>query len=58
MEHAMLIASGVLQNYTVPALDMDFDQAQQTFEVNVFAVMRLCQTFSRAAHQSKGRLSR
>jgi len=41
-------------DYTVPALDMDFDQAQQTFEVNVFAVMRLCQTFSPLLIKSKG----
>lgn len=49
----MLIRDGVA-DYTVPALDVDFDQVQQTFEVNVFAVMRMCQAFSPLLIQSKG----
>lgn len=34
------------RNYTVPALDVDMDEIRQTFEVNVFAVMALCQAFA------------
>lgn len=34
------------RNYTVPALDVDFNEIQQTFETNVFGVMRICQTFA------------
>lgn len=34
------------RNYTVPALDVDHAEIQQTFETNVFGVMRLCQTFT------------
>lgn len=34
------------RNYTVPALDIDPDEVRQTFETNVFAVMRLCQIFA------------
>ncbi|KAI9877009.1 MAG: hypothetical protein M1830_005052 [Pleopsidium flavum] len=41
-------------DYTVPALDIDFDEVQQTFEVNLFAVMRMCQTFSPLLIKSKG----
>lgn len=41
-------------DYTVPALDVDFDEVQQTFEVNVFAVMRMCQAFAPLLIESKG----
>jgi len=34
------------RNSTVPALDVDFDEVRSTFEVNVFAVMRMCQEFA------------
>ncbi len=42
------------RNYTVPALDVDFDEVKQTFEVNVFAVMRMCQAFAPLIIQAKG----
>ena len=42
------------RNYTVPALDVDFDEVQQTFEVNVFAIMRICQEFAPLLIRSKG----
>ncbi|KAF2185181.1 NAD(P)-binding protein [Zopfia rhizophila CBS 207.26] len=42
------------RNYTVPSLDMDFDEVQLTFEVNTFAVMRICQIFAPLMIQSKG----
>ncbi|KAI9700837.1 MAG: hypothetical protein M1836_002206 [Candelina mexicana] len=41
-------------HYTVPALDIDFDEVEQTFETNVFAVMRMCQAFSPLLIKSKG----
>ncbi|KAI9719805.1 MAG: hypothetical protein M1812_003294 [Candelaria pacifica] len=41
-------------DYTVPALDIEFDEVQQTFETNVFAVMRICQAFSPLLIKSKG----
>lgn len=34
------------RNYTVPALDVDLDEVRELFEVNVFAVMRICQAFA------------
>lgn len=43
-----------MPDYTVPALDVDFDEVQQTFEVNVFAVMRICQAFAPLLIRSKG----
>jgi hypothetical protein len=42
------------RNYTVPATDVDFDEVQQTFEVNVFSVMRMCQTFVPELIKAKG----
>ena len=42
------------RNYTVPALDVDFDEVQQTFEVNLFAVMRICREFAPLLIRSKG----
>lgn len=41
-------------DYTIPALDVDFDEVQQTFEVNLFAVMRICQAFAPLLIRSKG----
>ncbi|KAF1989505.1 short chain dehydrogenase/reductase [Aulographum hederae CBS 113979] len=42
------------RNYTVPALEIDFDEVQATFEVNVFAVMRICQAFAPLLIAAKG----
>ena len=42
------------RNYTVPALDVDFDEVRETFEVNLFAVMRICQEFAPLLIRSKG----
>lgn len=41
-------------NYTVPALDVDFDEVQHIFEVNVFAVMRMCKEFAPLLIEAKG----
>ncbi|KAI9668287.1 MAG: hypothetical protein M1821_001107 [Bathelium mastoideum] len=42
------------RNYTVPALDIDFDEVHEVFEVDVFAVMRMCQTFAPLVIKAKG----
>ena len=42
------------RNYTVPAVDIDIDEVRQTFEVNLFAVMRMCQTFIPLLVEAKG----
>ena len=42
------------RNYTVPALDIEYTEVQATFETNVFAVMRMCQTFAPLLMQAKG----
>lgn len=42
------------RNYTIPALDVDFDEVQATFETNVFSVMRMCQAFAPLLIQAKG----
>jgi 1-acylglycerone phosphate reductase len=36
------------RSYTVPATDIDLTEVRATFEVNLFAVMRLCQVFAPA----------
>ncbi|KAG9825319.1 NAD(P)-binding protein, partial [Aureobasidium melanogenum] len=42
------------RNYTVPATDIDFEQVQSTYEVNVFGVMRMCQAFTPLLIEAKG----
>lgn len=42
------------RNYTVPATDIDFEQVQLTYEVNVFGVMRMCQAFTPLLIEAKG----
>ncbi|EED18352.1 short chain dehydrogenase/reductase (Ayr1), putative [Talaromyces stipitatus ATCC 10500] len=42
------------RNYTVPAMDVDFQEARLTFETNFFAVIRICQTFLPLLIKSKG----
>lgn len=42
------------RNYTMPALDVELDQIRETFETNVFAVMRLVQLFSPLLIQARG----
>ncbi|KAI9714314.1 MAG: hypothetical protein M1820_000275 [Bogoriella megaspora] len=42
------------RNYTVPALDVEFDEVAATFDVNVFAVMRMCQAFAPLVIEAKG----
>ncbi|KAF2090127.1 NAD(P)-binding protein [Saccharata proteae CBS 121410] len=42
------------RNYTMPALDADMAQIEQVFEVNVFAVMRMCQEFAPLIIEAKG----
>ncbi|KAK5014452.1 NADPH-dependent 1-acyl dihydroxyacetone phosphate reductase [Cryomyces antarcticus] len=49
-----ILVNNAGRNYTVPALDIDFDEVQQTFEVNVFAVMRMCQEFAPLLIEAKG----
>ncbi|KAK0476649.1 hypothetical protein IW261DRAFT_321558 [Armillaria novae-zelandiae] len=41
---------------TMPALDLDFTVVQQTFETNLFAVMRIVQAFASLLIQAKGTL--
>lgn len=42
------------RNYTVPALDVDYGEIEQTFATNVFSVMRMCQAFAPLLIKSKG----
>lgn len=49
-----ILVNNAGRNYTVPALDVEIDEARATFEANVFAVMRMCQTFAPLLIESKG----
>lgn len=42
------------RSYTIPALDVDMEQVRATFDVNLFAVMRLVQVFSPLLIQAQG----
>lgn len=44
------------RNYTVPGLEIDLDELRLTFEINVFAVMRMCQAFAPLLIAAKGRI--
>ncbi|RAO73776.1 uncharacterized protein BHQ10_009788 [Talaromyces amestolkiae] len=42
------------RNYTVPAMDVNIEEARLTFETNFFSVIRMCQTFLPLLIKSKG----
>jgi 1-acylglycerone phosphate reductase len=42
------------RNYTVPALDVEIDEIRQTFETNLFAVMRVTQELAPLLIEAKG----
>ncbi|KAF2432016.1 short chain dehydrogenase/reductase [Tothia fuscella] len=42
------------RNYTVPALDVDFEEVEQTFRTNVFSVMRMCKEFAPLLIEAEG----
>lgn len=49
-----LLVNNAGRNYTVPALDVEYEEIQKTFETNVFAVMRICQAFAPLLIKAKG----
>ncbi|KAL9026227.1 MAG: hypothetical protein Q9196_005069 [Gyalolechia fulgens] len=42
------------RNYTVPAIEAEFSEIQSVFDTNLFAVIRLCQTFMPLLRQAQG----
>ena len=42
------------KNNIMPAMDLDMDEVQKTFDVNVFGVMRMCRAFGPMVVQAKG----
>ena len=42
------------RNYTVPSLEIEDHELQQTFDVNVFSVMRMCKAFTPLLIEAKG----
>ncbi|CAK4033923.1 NADPH-dependent 1-acyldihydroxyacetone phosphate reductase [Lecanosticta acicola] len=49
-----LLVNNAGRNYTVPALDVEIDEIRQTFEANLFGVMRMCQSFAPLLIEAKG----
>ena len=49
-----ILVNNAGRNYTVPALDIEIDEVRETFESNVFGVMRMCQTFAPLLISAKG----
>ncbi|KAI9802896.1 MAG: hypothetical protein M1825_002127 [Sarcosagium campestre] len=43
--HLDILVNNAGRNYTMPALDVTFDEVQSTFDTNLFGVMRMCQAF-------------
>lgn len=41
----MHLANDVVLDYTVPAMEVDLDEARLTFETNFISVISMCQTF-------------
>ena len=48
------LLSTEVPNSQVPALDVDIDEIRETFETNLFAVMRMCQAFAPLLIEAKG----
>ncbi|OOQ85802.1 putative short chain dehydrogenase/reductase [Penicillium brasilianum] len=42
------------RNYTVPAMEVELDEARLTFETNLFSVISMCQTFLPLLIKAKG----
>lgn len=49
-----ILVNNAGRNYTVPALHVEIDEIRQTFETNVFSVMRICQLFTPLLINAKG----
>lgn len=49
-----ILVNNAGRNYTVPAMDIEFDEVQSTFDANVFGVMRMCKEFAPLLIETKG----
>ncbi|KAF1827162.1 NAD(P)-binding protein [Dissoconium aciculare CBS 342.82] len=49
-----ILVNNAGRNYTVPALHVEMEEIRQTFETNVFSVMRICQLFAPLLINAKG----
>ncbi|KAF2093181.1 NAD(P)-binding protein [Rhizodiscina lignyota] len=49
-----ILVNNAGRNYTMPALDVDMAEVRDTFEANVFSVMRMCKEFSPLLIEAKG----
>ena len=49
-----MLVNNAGSNYTVPALDVDFDEVNDVFQTNTVAVMRMCQHFAPLLIAAKG----
>ena len=49
-----ILVNNAGRNYTVPALDLEMYEIRETFETNLFGVMRMCQAFAPLLIEAKG----
>lgn len=54
MDFFLLAIILISKDHTVPALDVDIDEARSTFETNFFAVISMVQAFIPLLIQAKG----
>lgn len=52
--HLDYLVNNAGRNYTVPATDIELSEVRETFETNLFAVMRICQIFTPMLIAAKG----
>jgi NAD(P)-dependent dehydrogenase (short-subunit alcohol dehydrogenase family) len=48
------LADLLILDYTVPAMEVELDEARLTFETNLFSVISMCQTFLPLLIKAKG----
>ena len=51
---ALIELIGFIPDYTVPAMDVDLQEARALFDTNFFAVITMCQTFLPLLMEAKG----
>jgi 1-acylglycerone phosphate reductase len=49
-----ILVNNAGRNYTMPALDIDFDEVKATFETNVYGVMRMVKEFAPLLIKAEG----
>lgn len=54
LENPIHSTNVLILDYTVPAMEVELDEARLTFETNLFSVITMCQTFVPLLIKAKG----